>query len=276
MTKGRLGEALACDLHTTVGGGCRPRPSRALAVGALVDEIFRQLVTVGTIADPVSAALDALRVDGRHDGLLAWIGELPGSEWSALVEEVEEQADRLRRRWPPLDPAWMPRTQEPMRVRVGGGAVDLELAARVDLAVGVPGQDVASVALVEVKSGIPLPEHLADLRFAALVETLRSPAPPFVVALLYARTGELVTEWIEPAALAEAADRVVAGARRMLDVRQRSAGDLPSSTSAWCARCRWAGSGERAGERGEQAAAWGEQAAASTVQRTQGWAGDHL
>ena len=155
VTKGSLTRALTCDEHASGAVVSRRPPSRAMACGAIVDAVFRQLITVGSIEDATADGLAALRVDGRHDELLAWVAELPPAEWSALVADVEEHADGLRRRWPRLVPAWMPRTQEPMRVMAGGGGV--ELAARVDLALGLPGREVASVALVELKSGRPAP-----------------------------------------------------------------------------------------------------------------------
>jgi hypothetical protein len=83
----------------------------------------------------------------------------------------------------------MPRTQEALRVVLADGAV--ELSARVDLAIGRPVDDEASVAIVEVKSGARRVEHRTDMHFYALVESLRNPAPPFVVATYYTRTGEL-------------------------------------------------------------------------------------
>jgi hypothetical protein len=234
VTKGRLTRALSCDDHAPPVVVARWTPCRAMACGAIVDALFRQLVTVGSIGDAAADGLAALRVDGRNDELLAWVAELPPSEWSALVAEVESQAEGLRRRWPRLDPAWLPRTQEPMRVAVAGGA--FELATRVDLALGVPGQAVTSVALVEAKSGTPRPEHRDDLRFAALVETLRHGVPPFVVATYYTTTGELDVDPVTTATLDKALERTMAGARRL---RDELSGRAPGAVSTgMCATCQ--------------------------------------
>jgi hypothetical protein len=233
VTKGRLTRALSCDDHAPPVVVARWTPGRAMACGAIVDALFRQLVTVGSIGDAAADGLAALRVDGRNDELLAWVADLAPSEWSALVAEVESQAEGLRRRWPRLDPAWLPRTQDPMRVAVAGGA--FELATRVDLALGVPGLAVTSVALVEVKSGAPRPEHRDDLRFAALVETLRHGAPPFVVATYYTTTGELDVDAVTTATLDEAVERTMAGARRLRDeLAGRAPGSVPAGMCATC------------------------------------------
>jgi hypothetical protein len=235
VTKARLRRALACARHSSLEEPLGPSPTAALARGVLVDACFRQLVTTGSVADPMADGLAALRADGRQDDLLAWIADLPDERWSELVAEVDAHVGQLRRCWPRLDPAWMPRTQEPMRVRVADGRV--ELAARVDLALGMPGQRTASVALVEVKSGPLLPEHVADLHWSALVEALRHPAPPFAVGLYSTCTGAIDVDWVTADLLVAAADRMVAGVRRLLSEGTGGRDPAPRE-SRWCDRCR--------------------------------------
>lgn len=214
VTKDRLTRVLACDAHQVATGfGDRP-VSVALACGALVDVLFRQLVTVGSIGDPMEDGLAALAVDDHQADLLSWVERLAGPERDELRAEVERQAEGLRRRWPTLDAAWLPRTQETMRARSGGGTV--ELSARVDLVIGRPARHQGSVALVEVKSGSRRVEHRADLHFYALVEALRSPAPPFAVATYYSRTGELDVDPVTDELLVGAARRTAIGARRLV------------------------------------------------------------
>ena len=94
-----------------------------------------------------------------------------------------------------------------------GGAV--ELVGRVDLAIGAPATDEASVAFVEIKSGARRPEHRLDLHFYALIEALRRPAPPFAVATYYTRTGELDVDPVTEEHLVAAAGRAGAGVRRL-------------------------------------------------------------
>ncbi len=120
-----------------------------------------------------------------------------------------------------------------MRVRLADGAV--ELSARVDLAIGRPARDEASVAIVEVTSGSRRVEHRADLHFYALIETLRSPAPPFVVATYYSRTGELDVDPVTDELLVGAARRTLVGARRL---RHPDGGtEAGRAPSPWCSRC---------------------------------------
>jgi hypothetical protein len=233
VTKDRLHRMLTCEDHVPDGGFGQRVYSTALACGALVGVLFRQLVTVGALGDPMTDALDALAVDDRHADLLAWIEQLAGPQHDELRAEVERQAEGLRRRWPVLDPAWLPRTQEAMRVRMADGTV--ELSARVDLAIGRPARDQASVALVEVTSGAPRIERRADRHFAALLEALRSPAPPFVVATYYTRTGELDVDPVTDELLVGAARRTLAGARRLRD--EERGVDLAPAPRSMCLQC---------------------------------------
>jgi hypothetical protein len=113
------------------------------------------------------------------------------------------------------------------------GAV--ELSARVDLAIGAPAPDEASVAIVEIKSGMRRAEHRADLHFYALVESLRSPAPPFVVATYYTKTGELDVDPVSEELLVGAARRTLAGARLLWRLSHGS--DPGHTPTAPCGAC---------------------------------------
>jgi hypothetical protein len=234
VTKDRLTRVLTCEAHHVAAEfGERP-PTIAMACGAMIDVLFRQLVTVGSIGDPVADGMSALAVDDRQQDLVSWIGHLPEGERAGLFAEVQRQVTGLIGRWPTLDPGWMPRTQETLRVDLADGAV--QLSARVDLAVGRPADDLASVAIVEVKSGARRIEHRADLHFYALVECLRSPAPPFVVATYYTRTGELDVEPVSTDLLVAAGRRTLAGIRLLRDLAAGAEPRrTPSGLCGWCA-----------------------------------------
>jgi hypothetical protein len=233
VTKDRLTRVLACERHQVVSEFGEREPTAALACGAIIDALFRQLVTVGSIGDPMADGLAALRLDDRQRELATWIDRMDGGRRDELQAEVERQIRGLRNRWPDLSPGWLPRTQETMRVGLVGGAV--ELAARVDLALGGPSVDEASVALVEIKAGARRVEHRAELHFYALLETLRSLTPPFVVATYYTRTGELDTDPVTAELLAAAARRTLTGARSLLGL---AAGHEPRPTpNGLCGVC---------------------------------------
>jgi hypothetical protein len=232
VTKDRLTRALACEAHAEPTGFGDRTPTTGLACGALIDVLFRQLVTVGALGDPMADGLAALGVDDRQRPLVDWIERLPPAERGELESEVVRQARGLECRWPALEPSWLPRTQEVLRARVARGTV--ELSARVDLAIGRPAVDEASVALVEVKSGARSRQHRADLHFYALVETLRNSVPPFVVATYYTRTGELDVEPVTEDLLSAAVRRTVVGTRTL---RELERGVVVQPPGGLCGRC---------------------------------------
>ena len=99
VTKDRLTRVLACEAHYVASEfGDRPL-SAALACGAIVDVLFRQLVTVGSIGDPMADGLAALAVDdhqrrpglvgrasaGRRAGRTPGRGRAPGRRAPASV-----------------------------------------------------------------------------------------------------------------------------------------------------------------------------------------------
>ncbi len=253
VTKDRLTRVLACEAHHVASEFGDREPTAALACGALMDVLFRQLVTVGSVGEPLEEGLAALRLDDRQRDLATWVDRMGEAQRDELRLEVERQVQGLRDRWPVLSPAWLPRTQETMRVGLAGGAV--QLAARVDLALGGPSVDKASVALVEIKAGARRVEHRADLHFYALVETLRSRTPPFVVATYYTRTGELDTDPVSAELLAAAARRTLAGARSLIHLAQgKEARRTPNGLCGICAALPDCEEGQarvdRAGENG--------------------------
>ncbi len=214
ITRGRLARILDGEPASPSAEGTEPVPTTALACGALVDVLFRQLITVGFIDDPVADGLSALAVDRRNHRLVAWIGGLSDPDRRELENEVRRQADDLARRWPRLEPGWFPRTGVRLRTGLADGTVIL--SARADLAVGRPAGDRASVALVDVTSGARHRTDRTGRRFMALVEALRSPAPPFVVATYYTRTGELDVDPVTDELLEAAAHRAATGIGRLM------------------------------------------------------------
>jgi hypothetical protein len=229
VTADRLDRTLSCRSHRRAVDGAERSFALPLACGALMGILFRQVVTVGRIADPMAEALEGLSLDDRQVPLVAWIEGLAPGERAELEMEVVRQARCLVDRWPPLDPSWLPRTDEVLRVPLR--AMPVELTTRVDLAVGRPAVDVATVALVGLASGARHPGHRQARAFDALVETLRSSAPPFAVVTYYSRTGEVDVDPVDRALLVVAAKRCVAGARRLLGA------EAPADDTGWCDAC---------------------------------------
>lgn len=204
-----------------IGAWRLDRPvTAALARGIVVDILFRQLVTTGKITDPMTDAVAALEVDEGRTDVLAFLSALDASGRADLVIDVTAHVQRLADDWGPLPAAWLPRTQERSAVPLAAGAV--VLVGTVDLALGAPCAGRASVVLIEVKSGGRRAEHRADLHYYALLETLRSGAPPLRVATYYTATGELDVDEVSDDLLTSAVLRTLDGVARLCDLAAES------------------------------------------------------
>jgi hypothetical protein len=233
VNKEWLSQVLVCEAHHAARR-VEPRVVTAeLVRGGLVDALFRQWVTTGVIDDPWNDALAAFEVEGDRDGVIAFVTGLPAALRARLMDEVAEHAAGIVERWPVPSPAWMPRTQERLEVPLCGGRV--VFSGVVDLVLGRPAQDRASVCLVELKSGARRVEHRGDLHFYALLEALRSGAPPFRIATYYSATGELDAEPVGEDTLVSALSRSLDGASRLCRLAAGAEPNRsPNHLCAWC------------------------------------------
>jgi hypothetical protein len=212
LNKQSLRDALAGRPDRTKTGA---QPvNHSIALGALIDVLFRQLVTIGRIDDPMKDGIGALRIDPRRCEIVDFVNALTGHERAEFQEELATQTAILLDRWPRLSPSWLPRTQERIAIPLAGG--DVVLVGVVDLIVGAPSAGRASIGLIELKSGRARSEDRDDLRFYALLETLRSGAPPFRVATFYTRTGQVDAEDVDDEALISSVRRVLSAIERIV------------------------------------------------------------
>jgi hypothetical protein len=110
------------------------------------------------------------------------------------------------------------------------------LRGKVDLTLGAPDGLVAGKVLVDLKTGASKGAHLDDLRFYALVETLRLGTPPLRLGTYYLDQGRLVPEDVTEAMLESTVARVVAGVTKMveLEIRSRPAVRRAGPMCNWC------------------------------------------
>jgi hypothetical protein len=180
--------------------------------------------------DLVDMALD--RQLQEQDDLGRWLLEAPAEEVAELRAEATNQVTAFEECFPPLKAKWRPRTECPVKHQIG----QVMLRARVDLALGRSEGDRAGMLIVDFKTGRPYPTHLDDLRFYALVETLRIGVPPFRVASYYLDTATWHAEDIDADVLAITVRRVADGVLKMAELRlsEREATFTPGPACRWC------------------------------------------
>jgi hypothetical protein len=135
--------------------------------------------------------------------------------------------------FPPLKPKWRPTTESPIRAELHEGLV--VLSGKPDLTLGQPEGTVAGKVIIDFKTGKFSPLHREDLRFYALLEALRI-LPPRLLATYYLDQGRFNPEEVTRDLLLSAAERVIDGAHRYVELasRQREPTVAPGPACRWC------------------------------------------
>jgi hypothetical protein len=178
---------------------------------------------------------------GDPSSVGAWLNARDARERETLLAESSTLLDGFREVWPDLTGAPIRvRTEHRMVVTLGGRSVQLQGVP--DLVIDSPVEDGrARALLIDLKTGMPRGQRDRDeLRFYALLATLRDGIPPFRWATLYVTEGRVEHEDLSEAVLATAADRVtdaVLQAVRLLDADPEGP-DERLAGGAWCSGCR--------------------------------------
>ena len=183
--------------------------------GDLVDEAFARLIAGGDRIGP-------------------YLGGLPEGERAELRSAAVETTTMFLECFPPLESRWRPVTESRLRADLCNGRV--VLSGKVDLTVGRADGMRAGKVLLDLKTGAFSPTHREDLRFYALLETIRLGTPPRVVASYYLDGARLQDELVDEDVLRSALERVVQGARAVVELRflERPPVLKPGPPCAWC------------------------------------------
>lgn len=183
------GSAAAADPQTTAGADTS---SIELVLSCLVRALFRQVVTVGHVGDPLSDAMAALQVDPARAGMAAQIERMSDATRDALSAALDVHAANLLHLTPRFAPRWLPRTHDRVAIPLAGGRV--VLGGVFDLLVGAPVPGMATLCALGLTTGGRWAQARTALHYLALLETLRSGTPPFRVALLHSAIGRYGVE----------------------------------------------------------------------------------
>jgi hypothetical protein len=227
LSKATVTWLLRCPRRALAGAGTVATDD--LVAGLAVDAAAKLATLVPQRPPTVDDALAYLAA--TDDGTVADHLADRGPAARPLLDDVAARIERLAAAWPDLDPAWWPRVEEPVRVRLAGGAVTL--GGRLDLLLGGP-PTVLPPVVVEVKGGRWHDGMRADGHLYALAVALRERRPPAAVVTVVA-DGTTQVEPVRPAVLASAADRVL----HALGVAAAIAGGEPPAAHAGphCAHC---------------------------------------
>jgi hypothetical protein len=215
--------------------------SARFAAGRLAHKAVELEVAGREDRDPhglVEDAADRLREDGAFRDY--WEGLDPLRRDETLMDAAKT-LELFRSTLPPLRRLrreLAPSTEWHVRVELLGGA--LVLSGQLDLVLGAaaPAEPTRATRLaIDLKTGRAWPEHAEDMRFYALLLTLRFGVPPYRVATLYLDSGEWQAEDVEERMLRRAADRVVEAVRAASAAQNgRPLALRPGPYCTWCPR----------------------------------------
>jgi hypothetical protein len=167
--------------------------------------------------DVVEQTIERFCSDDTKPDLAVFLKDLDPEERHDLVAEAVDSVTKYLIDWPELPRRWLPRVESPLRYPLCDGRI--ELRGRVDLALGKPTGAEARVFVTDLKTGRERLDHMHDLRFYALVETLVRGIPPFRVGTYYLDSGRFAFEDINVETLELTVDRVIDGVHRMRRVQ---------------------------------------------------------
>jgi hypothetical protein len=174
------------------------------------------------------------RLIAGNDRIGDYLGGLGEGERAELHGEASERVNMFLECFPRLEPRWRPVAESRLRADLNDDKI--VLSGKVDLTVGRAEGVRAGKVLIDLKTGSFAPSHREDLRFYALIETLRLGVPPRLLASYYLDGGRLQEEVVSEDTLAVAFERVVAGADAAVALRHERREPVlrPGAPCRWC------------------------------------------
>jgi len=207
-----------------------------LVRGSVTHKAIEMLVTWRGDPHPLDLVEHALARMEHEDGSRAdFISSLSERERAELSGEVNNLVALFMETFPPLKRRWRPVAESRVRAELCDDTLTLQ--GKVDLSLGSPDGNRAGKVLIDLKTGRPHPSHIDDLRFYALLETLRVGIPPRLLANYYLEAGDPRTEAVTEDLLWSTLARLVDAVRLMtelVDPGPRTPVKTPNPTCRWC------------------------------------------
>ncbi len=164
----------------------------------------------GTLVDEAIARL-ADSFGSRGD----WVATLTDADRAELRGAAVERVTRFRDSFPPIPASASPLTEASIKFTAPG---TIELGGKTDLVIGrLQGRESRRV-IIDLKSGGKSPNHVHDLRFYALLETLVHRVPPRKLVTYYLDYAEAEIEDVTEDTLRTAARRTLDGIERHIEI----------------------------------------------------------
>jgi hypothetical protein len=231
LSKARISSVLGCEYHHL-----NPAPfdwTPALAAGTVAHRAIELLV--GWRGEPIPATLVAEAIERLIDApgnIGDWLAQMTEADRADLVNAAVDRVVKFTESFPPLDKRFIPVAESSLRWPESGPIV---LAGKTDLTLGRAENGEARKVIIDLKTGGMWPNHLDDLRFYALLETMRVGIPPRKVAGFYLDVGRAVVEDVTIDTLRSAAHRTLDALGRAVElIEGREPERRPQASCRWC------------------------------------------
>jgi hypothetical protein len=199
--------------------------------------VAHRAIELGVFMSDAPPPLDLVDLAvSRHiddDGSLGgWLRDASPADIGELRASAGDEVTAFFDCFPPIKTEWRPRTESPVKQTIGR----ITLQARVDLAFGRSDPERAGVLIIDLKTGRPFAGHIDDLRFYALLQTLKVGVPPFRVASYYLDSASWHHEDVTEELLEITVRRVVDGIVKLAELQlgEREPTYTPGPQCGWC------------------------------------------
>lgn len=235
VSKHQLTMALGCEARLLAERDCSFEWTVPLARGTVAHkaiELSTQLSgeTPMTLVDEAVASLMA-----KDTSLADWLNKSSAVDRAELQQEANDRVAKFLECFPPLRRQWTPVTESRLRVELFDARI--VLIGRSDLTLGRSQGSAARKVIIDLKTGGFSPSHGDDLRFYALLETIRVGVPPRLTASYYLDSGRPFPERVTEGVLHAAVERTIGGTLRLAGLLHGGAvaRKLPGTSCRWCA-----------------------------------------
>ena len=232
ISKHRIASVLGCEVQHMLEDSFSWSP--AVAGGQVAHRAIQLMLNWR--GDPIPADLvdEAIaRLVDNDTTLGDWIAGLSQADLSDLRGTAVDKVIKFQECFPPLDKRSAPTTESSVRWPLEGPII---LSGKVDLTLGRPSGAESRKVIIDLKTGWVSPKHREDLRFYALVETLRTHVPPRKLASFYLDAGEPVVEDVTEGVLRTATRRLLDAINAEIELRfeDREPVKRPGRSCRWC------------------------------------------
>ncbi|QGG95963.1 PD-(D/E)XK nuclease family protein [Actinomarinicola tropica] len=247
ISKHKLGAVHGCEVRHLADEAAGFEWSVPTARGTVAHKAVE--LSVHWRGEPTPAELvdeSMARLANGGDGLAEFLQRCSEVETIELRAEALDRVTKFLEMFPPLQSRWRPVTESRVRLELAEGRIIL--SGKVDLSLGRARGTTAGKVLIDLKTGGFSPVHLDDLRFYALLETIRLGVPPRLVTSYYLDAGVARPEPITVPLLEATVARVADGVERLVGLAHGTVEPILRTGPAcrWCVRLHECEAGLRA------------------------------